>query len=440
MVCHKESTFAYGTNDAEADYRLVEQYMDFVNEGTYSSIVGLFNDKEAKSMEKFFSDKSNYKKSIGIYNVEEIIEFTLQPLDSVVSEVEYGEYEELQSYLLMLDCSVKKSNQFFMEGKNYFQLVTGIENGERKILELSVADISHLEDKLSINLLSDEVVEDFSEYEDQRSKILLENCGFKQITMEQEEILGLARANYSPTKLSSYAFPSSIRVLNTSTNKSSRIDFRTYCYVVSASEFAVGTDGVTKVNGEALKAFSLCVRNFGWYRCLYPYKPSVNADVTDDTNTQTFKWSIYNSGVGKISQQYPQNVQKMSSVWNVMMFDSQKKLFLPPYRAGSYKTGYLIALNESNFSQNGANYYATKLGKNYQQILHYYYDNAKGTLISKGNIIICSGHTMSGAYYTSSKGHAVTCKTCGYFSSLSSHSYKVYNGIVKCSVCGYKNS
>lgn len=289
MFGSKESALAYGTNDAEADYVLVQQYVDSVNEGVYSNIPELFNTEKGNVTKKFLSDKSNQKKSLGIYNVKEITDFSLHPLDEVVSEVGYEEYEDLQSYLLMLDCSVKKSNQFFMEGKNYFQLITGIENGERKILELSVADVSHLEDKISVSLLSDGESVDFTEYEEQRNKVLVENCGFKQITMEQEETSSLARANYSPTKLSSYAFPSKIKVYNSSTGKSKEIDFRTYCYVVSASEFAVGTDGTTKVNGEALKAFSLCVRNFGWYRCLYPYDPSNNADVTDNTDTQIFK-------------------------------------------------------------------------------------------------------------------------------------------------------
>lgn len=239
--------------------------------------------------------------------------------------------------------------------------------------------------------------------------------------------------------MNSYALPSTITIKKTSTGTSSEIDFVIYCYVVAASEFAVGTDGTSYVGTEALRAFALCVRNFGWYRTIYPMSTTAY-DVTDSSsNCHNFDWNIYNLKAAGIGQTYPRIVQAVTYIWKVMMFDSQKKLFLPPYYAGTYASGYIIRFGESNFSQNGANYWATEKGKTYKEILHYYFDNAKGVMISKGTIILCGTHSLTGSYYSSAKGHSKTCATCGYFSTLSSHSYAVYNGIVKCSVCGYVN-
>lgn len=263
---------------------------------------------------------------------------------------------------------------------------------------------------------------------------VLENIeSFETVVVEESEDGILNRATYIPKALTLYTFPSSIRVLKSSTQTVYNKNFKNYCYVVCASELAVGTDGTATVHTEALKAFSLCVRNLGWYRCLYPYNATAGYDVTDNTNTQVYDWNKE----GLIDTTYTRHKSAVNAIWNVMMFDGAKKLFHPSYRAGSYNAN--TNSSSSMLYQNGANYLATERGYNYAQILHYYYDAAIGEQISYGPIIICSSHVRAINYSAVLQGHGYACRTCGQV-ELTAHTWVNYNSYYKCSVCGYEST
>lgn len=418
-----------GANDSKVDNEIVEQYVESINNGTYSDIAALFCEEQRDGLSKFFSDEENLQKGIGVYNVISIQEYALEKLDACI-DIDY-EFEEVKRYLLYMDCEVKESTQYFKEGGNYFQLITGKENNRRVILELSVATDVILENAIEIGtaLITESQYESFR---NERIEMFEEMEGFQMKTANDEESDSKARATFSPKTLSSYAFPIYIRVKNSSDGLVYQKNFKDYCYVVCATEFAYGTDGKKEVHEEAMKAFCLCVRNFGWYRSLYPYSATEGYDVTDNVITQSYDWTFEDL----IDSKFPHCKSAMNTMWNVMMFDGAKKLFIPVYKAGSYNAN--VNSSQSTFYQNGSNYLATVKGYTYEEILHYYYDDAIGNEISSGPIIVCSSHVDAIRYTTTLLGHGKKCLSCGYI-ALTSHTWVNYNTYCKCSVCGYES-
>lgn len=234
-----------------------------------------------------------------------------------------------------------------------------------------------------------------------------------------------------------YSYPPSIRVRNTSTDKTVVVDFKKYCNVVLVSEFGCGTDGTSAqkvVMPEAAKALAICVRNYGWYRYLYPYNPQGGYDVTDNTNTQCYNWNLSST-----YQTYSTQCDALNKIWNYMMFDSNKKLFLPGYGAGKYNGNKNST--KAIVMQNGANYLAREKKYRFDEILHYYYDNppVSFTQISSGKIIVCESHTLSSKYTSTIYGHGHPCTYCGYYKE-ERHNWISFSTYYKCSVCDRKET
>lgn len=401
------------------DEQLIDRYVQEVNSGQYSNVGALFVKEKADFLKEYLSDKENIVNHVGVCNVKNINSYRLINIGS--------DDDQRENYLLELDCEVYEPDLCFMDGMNYYDVVIVKEGTDRKIAEFSVA--SNLEEDTVSN------IEDEAYY---KRMLIASEGDTLQIQQPMEHIcfdgnLIEIQANYSPTVLSSYTFPSTIKVKKTGGGVYT-LDFKSYCYVVSASEFNCGTDGNTTVNAEALKAFSLCVRNVAWYRCLYPYDANAGYNVTDNTDTQVYKWEY----AAQVSSLFPQNVSAMNKVWSVIMLDKNKKLFMPSYRSGKYNGNK--SSGESIFYQNGSNYLATELKYDYKQILHYYYDDAIGNLISAGPIIICSSHTASSNYYYDATSHWKTCTVCGKKLNVTGHNY-IDSGTYKtCRFCGYRTT
>lgn len=415
-------------NNTENDNEIVRQYVESVNLGFYSNIVNLYSDEQKGGLYDFFADEENIQNAIGVYNVNAIREYEIQDLDENIDE--YCGYVNVKSYLVYMDCEVKESTQYFKEGSNYFHFVIGEENDNRVIIEMSVATDVILENAIELgNALITE-----SEYEtfmNERVE-MFEGMDDFELRAAEEDSGSKARTTFSPKTLSSYSFPTYIRVKNSSDGLVYKKTFKDYCYVVCASEFACGTDGVKTPHEEALKAFSLCVRNFGWYRSLYPYSATEGYDVTDNNITQKYDWTVE----GSIDSKYSRNKNAMDAIWDVMMFDGAKKLFIPVFKAGSYNANKNST--QSTFYQNGSNYLAIVEGYTYDEILHYYYDDAAGSEISSGPIIVCSSHKRELAYTASLQGHGQKCLACGHI-TLTAHTWVNYNTYCKCTVCGYES-
>lgn len=412
----------------EQDESLILTYVEYVNTGNAVNIPTLYCSQEEKVLGAILSNEKNKEENIGIYNVNQINGYNLIELKNYDDAIN-SDYKNVKEYLLNLECDVKESNQFFKSGDNYFRVLIGEENFSRKILELSVVSETQLEKIIEskTDVITEEKIID---YVAERNEVINNLNGF-EIKMVDENISLLAGADYTPKSLASYAFPSTIKILNTNDNVIYTRNFKNYCYVVCAGEFGCGTDGETYAHQEALKAFSLCVKNVSWYRCLYPYNVTGGYNITDNTQTQVYDWNIENS----VTYSYPRHKIAMDSTWETMMFDCAKKLFYASYRSGGYNGNENTEM--SVFYQNGANYLATELNYNYTEILHYYYDDAIGEEITSGPIIVCATHNKALAYTKNVNGHGNACLTCGYI-TFTPHTYVKYNDkYYKCSVCGY---
>lgn len=114
------------------------------------------------------------------------------------------------------------------------------------------------------------------------------------------------------------------------------------------------------------------------------------------------------------------------------MVSSSGKLFSTNYRASdSYEPGSGI------FSQNGSNRLA-KNGYTWQEILHYYYDNAHYNYPNVGIVKIdheCK-HAKSSTYSSNTTQHWRECTICHKKLNTANHSWVVYGGYHRCSVCG----
>lgn len=414
----------------QMDEGVIEKYVLSINQSSYEEIASCYCD--GRAMEAFFADESNRENHIGIYNVQCVNDYGITELE--VSG-DYADYADARVYLLWLNCDVVESNQFFMQGDNFFQVVLMTENGKRGFLEFSVASENVIYEAIG-NTDFSLTESNIQSYIEKRIEIFKNLSEFEVIKADESSANSMARAEYGPKTLSSYVFPTMIRIYYSPTGTYMSYNFKNYCYVVSACEFGVGTDVEKDVHIEALKAFSLCVRNLGWYRTLYPYDANGAYDI-DDYRDQAFDLAMYSQ-----LNSYNDNVTAMDEVWNVMMFDGAKKLFYPAYRSGTYSDFRDTAENldpdepYSKFYQNGSNYLATESNYDYKQILHYYYDAALGTIFSSGPIIVCDVHTRSAVYKYNATGHGRECVTCGHI-TYTAHTMKSYSTYKRCSVCGY---
>ena len=413
-------------NEIQNDEELMELWCEGINTGNTQLLSEIYSEVEFEDIEEFFSNKENMILKIGVYNIREIYNYRLIEIDSQEILEKYSACDDVEAYLLYIDCCVYESNEFFMDNHNFYILVTGNDNG-RKILQFSVASFSEINNK--INELDVDIV---NEYFDKRVAYFESKDEFIKITSSDYicNNVNTYAATYTPKSLTSYSFPMSIRVKNTKTSKIENLNFKEYCYVVLATEFGVATDGEErKPHMEALKAFSLCVRNLAWYRCLYPYNATEGYNVTDNTYTQAYNWDINN-----VNKDYPRHIEAMNAIWDVMMFDGEKCLFHPDYKAGKYNDNKRT--DASNFMQNGSNYLANEKSYDYIEILHYYYDDAIGGKISSGPIIICEEHLYGSRYSVSPTRHWKVCNTCGYYKDAA-HTWIKFSTFYKCSTCGY---
>lgn len=298
-------------------------------------------------------------------------------------------YQEGVRYLLYLNCNVEKPNVCFLSGENFYYVDVVTENGDRKIVEMSVApeyQISVLD--INGNQFEADAVEKYVNNRRTMNLSLVEN-------LDQGSQSSSWSIVYRPQNVSSYALPSTIKIYNSSINEVSTVNFNVYCKMVTISEFGRPSDGPAYVADEATKAFALCVRNFSWFRALYPISSTGDYALKDNDGHQCCNWSVN-------PQEFPNVVTLVDSIWNYQMMNADKKLFLPLYSAGLYNS--TKSSGASTFYQNGSNYLAIELGMTYKDILHYYYDDAVGIEFGNGPIIVCDNHTWDGG----------SCSTCGY--------------------------
>ncbi|HDX9613033.1 TPA: hypothetical protein ROY01_004144 [Bacillus toyonensis] len=158
--------------------------------------------------------------------------------------------------------------------------------------------------------------------------------------------------------------PKSIKVLITNKHNGKvgaveEIDFNEYIKNVLPNEWDLSS------KDEALKAGALAVKMFAWYYIKYPGLPLVGAHVRDNT---TFQAWVKNTEEEKTKITNPH----IESVKNIGFYGEKlDNLFAPQYRRSSKDwkgSGCMPQLGTMRLAKNG---------KNFKEILSWYYDNSK---------------------------------------------------------------
>lgn len=256
------------------------------------------------------------------------------------------------------------------------------------------------------------------------------------------------RGGYGPvlsdgTKIGSThggTMPSTIRVgrVNPKTKKVEKVDkvnFKTYCKVVACAEVGYSSSGHANYH----KSSILAVKNYGWWRVLNPRKASSGYDIVDNVDDQ-----IYNPEKHNISSSsYSRLMGHVNDVWNVIMVNSEKKVFKAMYATGN-STNHTYQ-HRGRLYHYGAKVFAEQ-GRGYKWILEYYYSYSDGEgdgdnnstyyPSSYGAIIVCSSHSGGSVIGKTAASHTRRCTSCSYHYKQN-HSWQSQGHQMYCTVCNF---
>jgi len=157
------------------------------------------------------------------------------------------------------------------------------------------------------------------------------------------------------------ALPSTIRVLRTATGQVEVINFMDYVKNVLPNEW------IPSWEMNALKAGAIAVKTYAWYWTIHQKYPGQNYDVKDSTADQ-----VYVPGTSN-----PRTNQAVEETWNWVM-TKNGEVFQAQYDSGT--SGSPDPLYPGRMSQWGTQYWAGT-GKDWQWIVHYYYDPIEGPFV-----------------------------------------------------------
>ncbi len=400
----------------KADAALISEYFKAIGEQDYSSGFKLLSAGQRELMKSVEAQNSTEKE--GIWSVSSVnsVELMCDATDSEEldkSLLDSGIVDR-RSYLVKLNISVYNDNMFFYDGNNYLIITVGTEDGQRRIFHDTLA-------------LPDLILK----HED-------EDAAFKYFDVRFSE----ERGGYRPVRgdgskigvSHSGTMPSSIRVKRVEYGGGaiSTVNFLTYCKYVACAEVGYSESGHVNYH----KSACMAVKNFGWFRTLSPRSSSGGFHVHDNTDDQIYNPDRYNLSDSSLSRL----LSNLSSIWNVIMVNSEKKIFQSFYATGSSTT--YERRNRGKLYHYGAKLFANQ-GRSYSWILDYYYSNTKIDdynnyfyLTSTGPITVCASHSGGTILETSRSGHKKKCSLCNYLYT-ENHTWRTQGQYMVCTVCGY---
>lgn len=167
--------------------------------------------------------------------------------------------------------------------------------------------------------------------------------------------------------------PQSIRVLRTATNTVEDVPFKDYVKIVLANEW------LPNWRAESYRSGAIAVKNYAWHQILYPkYASSAAYDVKDNTDDQ-----VYNPAKSLTDAD-----RAVDDTWYTKM--TRNNALFKTY----YNSGFAESVNPTlpdTLSQWGSQMWA-KGGKNWRQILHYYYGDQPDVLSKSIDLIFSNRH------------------------------------------------
>lgn len=375
--------FAESTNETNmlqnysASENVIREMVDAVNQKNWSIFTNLMSLEEQDYYVKYFADdtSTNGIKQVESASLEDIITLTK---DLSKAELLFNEYPVLtnnnnvQSFIVGIDCKVNIENKYFYNGLNYFIIALAEENGEMKIVQFN---------RPSFDLASKTIIPELKKTDTNYDKKVaalnvIENASHGYLVNAQNEaisqdfiIIDTNNANknvatpnsYSDTPnlgvYTNYSLPTTISCLmnRTGTGSVANVSFNSYV------KNTINNEWYNSWNNEALRTGIYCIKGVGWYRTISPVSSSGGYDVTQYTQ-------FYNPGTALTNTN--NMINDMSPYY---LANKDNKLFFPEYGAGT--SGTAGTQGTGRLLQWGSQYLAQQ-GYTFYYILNYYYNGS----------------------------------------------------------------
>jgi hypothetical protein len=350
------------------------QYMTYFTNSNQEAMKGFLsiNTSNSSSASTFFKEKQ--AKLIQIKELPKDVDI----IAAGISPRENLNMDNTRVYYAELFFKVDNEGKWLYNGVNHRIIVVTDEDGNWKIVRLSVPSMEYLKDTgngfnskdedTAINIekaletngtvlnMKGAVIDNIAATDKQLAE---EKSGPKAI---EPEITMDLKATDEHTR------PSSIRVYMTYSVNTQHwgsgthsVDFGTYVYNVLPNEWGTITQTT------AVQAGAIACKMYGWYHVYHPkwnFSPYY-ADVQDNTNDQVYK---YNSATNF----YTQKINSVGGIGVDILSNSTYILFETHHIRGSYASGGQYG---GYMWQLGTSYWADQ-GKGYTFMCHYYWDKS----------------------------------------------------------------
>jgi hypothetical protein len=373
------------TNDSGT---IIEKMVTAIQDKDWDTFTYLMSSDQQKYYVKYFEDSSynNGVKQVQTVSLESITNVQDDLAKSDLLSTEYPVLNNLsivETYIVGLNCTVSKENQYFYNGLNYFLIALANENGEMKIVQFNRPTYN-----LANKTIEQQIDSTDTNYQDEMGALnVIKNAshgylingkgeaitdGFTIIQKENSQLNNgtIQPEAYSDTPnlglYTSYSAPDVIEVLmNRDEDDNAVVEFPFDYYIKNT----INNEWINGWNTQSLKAGAFCIKAAGWYRIISPVNSSIGYDVTQ--YTQYFSVDTSRSNTDAI----------FDSIDGLFMVNSTNHVFYGEYGAGS--PGSAGTSGTGRLLQYGSQYLASSKSYTYSQILDYYY---KGSAYSSGNI------------------------------------------------------
>lgn len=328
-------------------YRVVEA-MDSQDWNTY---IMLQCEKNQRDYAVFLSGSANAVKHAGLFNIvsAEVSEIKELPLDSAAAFARIQEYKEqyqqVAAYYVGIDYNVYEESKYYFNGVNYALVITALENGSWKIVEMSDAPIESLV-PMGLGFGTDSESVALNIVQARISGTVIDSNGSI-----------ISRVNATRAASDEHDRPDVVRVYRVSTATVENVDYYSYVKNVLPNEW------YTSWSTESLKAGAMAVKMYGWYHTYHPKWSSLEADVKDTSVDQCYVPGTENDD----------GTAAINALNGIGLENSAGMIFETQYYAGtrdSYGTQ-----NGGKISQWGSKKLAED-GYGYLYICRYYYDQS----------------------------------------------------------------
>ena len=334
-------------NDAGVVYDVVEA----IDNKAWNDYVALQCNANKQDYRVFLSNQQNEEKHQGLFNVisaeiVELKELTLKDVSAYTRINEYQEqYQQLAAYYVGIDYDVYEETKYYFDGVNYNLVITAVEDGSWKIVEMSDAPIESLVPMgLGFNSINE------------NKALNIVNARIAGTILNGEGIQ-ISRLATAATSVDEHERPDYVRVYRTASSCVEEVDLYTYVKNVLPNEW------IASWESESLKAGAMAVKMYGWYHTYHPKWSPLGADVKDTTSDQ-----VYSPGT-----ETDNTTAAINALDGIGLENSAGNIFETQYLAGTPNTAGTAGTGK--ISQWGSEYLAER-GYDYLDICRYYYDES----------------------------------------------------------------